>query len=227
MRPQTSAAAMFPSGPRLRLPTRDRAPTAAVTPAPPGTRPAPPSACCIASARSALSGAVPSTARSASRHAAGGRSTSTPDTVPSSPGRSAHPLRRRAIRPAGANLRSDPFSGARITPRATLHPYCNEGVLECAARRTSTEAARRAAHEPWWPLRRNRSGRWGRAPARVRRHEVADQDASVTLDAIRGSAHSLGFAVSVDRHRTVVHTRSRSPSGKAKRRFARGMLRDP
>src|SRR6478672_3085688 len=34
-----------------------------------------------------------------------------------------------------------------------------------AARRRATEAVRRASHEPWWPLRRNRSGRWGRALA--------------------------------------------------------------
>ena len=34
-----------------------------------------------------------------------------------------------------------------------------------AARRTTAEVARRASHELGWPLRRNRSGRWGRALA--------------------------------------------------------------
>ena len=49
-----------------------------------------------------------------------------------------------------------------------------------AARRRATEAVRRASHEPWWPLRRNRSGRWGRALAsagtsqRSRRRHLCD-----------------------------------------------------
>ena len=52
---------------------------------------------------------------------------------------------------------------AWINGRARTHLW----LLKTAARRTATEAARRASHEPGWPLRRNRSGRWGRALVRA------------------------------------------------------------